>query len=125
MNWWFTAVAILISLLVTAHSILGEKLLLGPLFERRSLPRLLGSHRFAQWVLRFAWHLTTVLGWGMAGVLLVFARQPAGGYPVAAARVIAVTFVACALVAGIGARGKHFSVWVFGVCGVLVWLGCP
>lgn len=124
MNLWFTVAAILISPLVAAHSILGEKLLLGPLFERRSLPRLLGSHRFAQWVLRFAWHLTTVLGWGTAGVLLVFARVPAGEYPVAAARVIAVTYGVCALLVGIGTRGKHFSVWVFGVCTILVWLGC-
>jgi hypothetical protein len=124
MNWWFTVAAILIILLALVHSILGEWLLLGPLFRRRSLPRLIGSHRFAQWVLRFAWHLTTVLGWGTAGVLLIFARLPADGYPVAAARVIAITYAVCALVAGVGARLKHFSVWVFAVSAILVWLGC-
>jgi len=122
-NFYFVSAALLIALLGLAHSVLGEWLLLGPLFRLRQLPRLIGSHRFARRTLRLAWHLTTVLLWGTAVILLAAAGPGAGSELLWVARILSLVFLVCALVAGIGSRGRHFSWLVFLLCAVLVWLG--
>ena len=61
MNVLLLVGGLLSALIGIVHSVLGEKLLLGPLFKRGELPKLLGSATFARRTLRFAWHLTTVL----------------------------------------------------------------
>jgi hypothetical protein len=38
-------------------------------------------------------------------------------------RVLAATFAMCSLLSLIGARGRHFSWWVFLIIAVLLWLG--
>ena len=43
MNLMLLVAGLLSALIGIAHSVLGEKLLLGPLFPRGDLPRLLGS----------------------------------------------------------------------------------
>jgi cytochrome c oxidase subunit IV len=63
-----TAAAIGFSVLALAHSILGERELLRPLFARSweiGLPR-----RGVERVLRFAWHLTSVAWLGLAALAL-------------------------------------------------------
>jgi len=65
---------VLSALIGIAHSVLGEKLVLGPLFERGDVPKLLGSTSFARHTLRFTWHLTTVLLLGIGAVRAVLAR---------------------------------------------------
>lgn len=123
MNLYFFSGALLIALLGMAHSVLGEWLLLGPLFTRGDVPKLIGSRRFAKRTLRFAWHLTTVLMWGTAAVLIA-AADPASDQPLRwVARILAVVYLVCAVIAGIGSRGRHFSWLVFLVSAVLVWLG--
>lgn len=69
--------AVLIALLGLAHSVLGERYILIRLF-RRDLPRLFGGHEFTRQTLRFAWHLTTLLTWTLALLLIQLAEaQPA------------------------------------------------
>ena len=106
-----------------AHSVLGEKLLLGPLFERGDLPKLLGSSAFARQTLRFAWHLTTIL---LAGIgVAIFALSWTSAEPLArqVLRIFAVMFGGCSLLSLFGARAKHFSWWVFLIIAALLWIG--
>jgi hypothetical protein len=60
------AAAVLMFLLGLAHSVLGERYLLIRLFRRPDLPTLFGGTAFTTQTLRFAWHLTTVIAWGLA-----------------------------------------------------------
>ena len=117
------AAAILSAAIGTAHSVLGERLLLGPLFESGEVPKLLGSATFARNTLRFAWHLTTVLLIAIGAVVVVLAGLPVEGQSVTILRVFSVAFGVSMLVSLIGARGKHFSWWVFLVIALLLWFG--
>jgi hypothetical protein len=117
------AAAILSAATGITHSVLGEKLVLGPLFERGDLPKLLGSATFARNTLRFTWHVTTVLLIGIGCAVVVLARLPVDQQTVTVLRVISITFVLSTVVSLIGARGKHFSWWVFLVIALLLWFG--
>jgi len=61
--------------------------------------------------------------WSTAAIL-VAAADPAADQTLRwISRMIAVVYLVCAVVAGIGSRGRHFSWLVFLVSAVLVWLG--
>jgi hypothetical protein len=117
------AAAILSAAIGIAHSMLGEKLVLGPLFERGEVPKLLGSATFARNTLRFTWHVTTVLLIGVGAVVFLLSRTPIDAQSVSVLRVLSVTFGVNTLISLIGARGKHFSWWVFLIITVLLWFG--
>jgi hypothetical protein len=115
------AAALLAVFLAAAHSYLGERYILIRLFRRGDLPRLRGGTGFTQDTLRLAWHITSVMALGFAGILVALARS-GGGEPGAVGRVIAATFAACGLVALVGSRGRHLS-WIvfFLVAGLTLW----
>ena len=123
MNSYHVAAAVLAVAVGLAHSWLGERYILMRLFRRQDLPHLFGSDEFTRRTLRFAWHLTTVAWLGAAALLLVLASSP----PDASARVlsgaIAATFLASAVVALVGSRGRHLSWVVFLIIAGLVWVG--
>src|SRR5204863_7202062 len=101
---------VLIFLLGLVHSILGERYILIRLFRRSDLPRLFGSDLFTRRTLRFAWHLTTVVWFGIAAMLVHVVM----GWPLSTPEVggtVAVTSVASALVSVVGSRGRH-PAWV-------------
>ena len=123
MNLPLVIAAVLSVLIGLAHSVLGERLLLGPLFSRGDVPKLLGSTTFSRQVLRFAWHLTTVLIFGIGLVIWYLASSPLNTEAVWILRAFAATFGASTLLSLIGARGKHFSWWVFLIITVLLWMG--
>ena len=102
--------ALLAVLLGCAHSYLGERYILVRLFRRTDLPKLFGGTEFTRNTLRFAWHLTTVLAFGFAGLLVALA-SPTPPAPVLLARTMGATFAACGLVALVGSRARHLS-WV-------------
>ena len=106
-----------------AHSVLGEKLVLGPLFERGEVPKLLGSAAFARNTLRFTWHVTTVLLIGIGTAVVALSRLPIDGHAVTVLRVFSATFAVSSLISLVGARGKHFSWWVFLLIALLLWFG--
>jgi len=66
--------AILLAITAFAHSLLGERRLIGPLLARRE--GVLASD-LARVVLRFAWHLTSVTWAVLALILVQLARDPA------------------------------------------------
>jgi hypothetical protein len=119
MNPYFVAAAVLAVFLAAAHSYLGERYILVPLFRRDSLPKLFGGTDFTQRTLRFAWHLTSLAWIGFAGVLL--ALESDGGVRVA--DVVAFTFAASGLLTLVGSHGRHLAWIVFLAIAGLVWLG--
>ena len=123
MNLPLLVAGVLAILIGAAHSILGEKLVLGPLFHRGQVPKLLGSTTFARQTLRFTWHLTTVLAWGIGIVIIIFSLAPLDPGSVWVLRAFAITFGISCLVSLVGARGKHFSWWVFLLITILLWIG--
>lgn len=123
MNLFLLAAGLLSALIGVAHSLLGERLVLGPLFRRADLPNLLGSTTFARQTLRFAWHLTTVLLVGIGVAVIALSPAPLVPQAISTIQVLAATFAACSLLSLVGARAKHFSWWVFFIIAVLLWFG--
>jgi hypothetical protein len=123
MNVLSLVAGLLSALIGIAHSVLGEKLLLGPLFERGDVPALFGSTTFARRTLRFAWHLTTVLLIGIGTVVMALSIPQVDPQPAWILQVLAATFATCSLLSLIGARAKHFSWWVFLIIAALLWFG--
>ena len=123
MNALLLVGGLLSALIGIVHSVLGEKLLLGPLFKRGELPKLFGSATFARRTLRFAWHLTTVLLVGVGAVVIALSLTQIDPQSAWILRVLAITFGVCSLVSLVGARAKHFSWWVFLIISVLLWFG--
>ena len=70
--------AALMAALAVAHSIIGERKLIGPLARRDDLPPIFGTVALSAATLRFAWHVTSVLGLGFAAVLLAVALGASG-----------------------------------------------
>jgi hypothetical protein len=101
-----------------AHSTLGERYILTRLFRSDSLPKLFGDDWFTRRTLRFAWHITTLMGWGF-GVLLLLVAQPAIELRSGLLITVAVTFAACGLLALGFTRGRHLSWLVFFAVGAL------
>ena len=122
-NFWLLGAGLLAILIGLAHSVLGEWLLLGPLFARGELTKLVGSRTFARRTLRFAWHVTTVLLVGIGGVVLYLAFSTVQTQTSSILRSLAIIFAVCSALSLIGARGKHFSWWVFLVIAALLWIG--
>jgi len=123
MNVILLVAGFLSALIGIAHSVLGEKLVLGPLFRRGDLPRLLGSTTFARQTLRFTWHLTTVLLVGIGAAVIGLSMAPLDPQAACTIQVLAITFAVCSLLSLIGARARHFSWWVFLIIAVLLWFG--
>jgi len=123
MNLFLMVGGLLSALIGIVHSVLGEKLVLGPLFERGDVPKLLGSTDFARRTLRFAWHLTTVLLLAIGAIVMVLSLSPLNPQSAWILRVMASTFAICSLLSLFGGRAKHFSWWVFLIIAVLLWFG--
>jgi hypothetical protein len=124
MNTPLVAAACLIFAVGVAHSYLGERHILIRLFRRPDLPKLLGSDLFTRRTLRFAWHLTSVVWWGIAALLLTAARASSGTLTLAqVGGVVAATSLASAVVTFVGSRGQHLAWLAFLAVGALVWVG--
>lgn len=101
-----------------AHSVLGERYVLRRLERLEDLPRLtLGGRELMAPVLRFAWHITTIAWFGIAGILLLIAHNALSNR--SAAVVVAATFLVSALASGIPSRGRHYSWMVFLAVGII------
>lgn len=101
--------SVLVFLTGLAHSYLGERYLLIRLFRREQLPPLFGGTAFTHGTLRFAWHMTTVVWWGIACMLFVAARGPLSEDGVLL--IIGATSLVSAGLPIYFTRGRHLS-WV-------------
>lgn len=114
------AAALLMVVVSMLHSYLGERYILVRLLRQTDLPKLKGDRAFTEQTLRFAWHLTTALGCGLAVALLA----GSGLWPgVSVRQVIGVTVAVSAIGSAVGTRGRHFSWVALGVIAILIWLG--
>lgn len=102
------AASILIVFVAAAHSFLGERYILQRLF-RQPLPPLFGGDDFTKQTLRFAWHITSVLGLGFATLLILIHVGQLSSNAVLYA--IGSTFAVVALFPMVATRGKHVS-WI-------------
>jgi len=93
------------------HSVLGERHLVAPLLRMRGLPVILGSVEHTRRTIRAAWHLTTLLWWGLAVVLIYLQFGGERLAPVFLWMVAAVFLISGAF-ALVLSRGAHRS-WVF------------
>jgi hypothetical protein len=116
MNTLFLVAAALMVFLAAAHSYLGERLILIPLFSRRMET----SPPLMKQTLRLAWHITSVLAVGIAAILVVLARG--GGAPIYA-EIIAASCALSGIVSLVFSRGKHLSWIVFFAIAALTWFG--
>jgi hypothetical protein len=120
MNIYFTIAAVLFVLLGIAHSYLGERFILIPLFKRGHLPKIFNSDLLTERTLRFAWHLLTVAWFALAAILLTPEMLSSD---TATVKIIAAASFISSLISLVIARGKHFS-WIFLLAiSILVWLG--
>lgn len=101
-----------------AHSYLGERYILIRLFESEQLPKLFGGTEFTKGTLRFVWHITTLVWWGIAYILFSVARASISQDEVLS--VIGVTSLLSAALPLYFTRGKHLSWLVFLTVGALV-----
>jgi hypothetical protein len=122
MNIPLLVAAAAIGVLGLVHSILGERYILVRLFRRADLPRLFGSDVFTRRTLRFAWHLTTVVWFGVAAICVLAARPAHLGVGELGA-VLAITSLASAIVSLVGSRGRHPAWAVFLLVGAMTWMG--
>jgi len=106
------------------HSLLGELLIFRHLRRSSIVPSLPAPPLQARNVriLWATWHLASVLGWTMAGLLWQLAQNPADG--LAAGSVLhaaAAGFMAGALLVLVGTRGRHPGWVALGAVGILSW----
>ncbi len=120
MNPYLLAAGVVSAAIGLLHSILGERFILTRL---GALPPVFGSELFTARILRFAWHITTLLLFGVGGVLVLQAAGR-GGADITA-RVLSVTFLLCAVLSGGISRGRHFSWVLFLAAAILAWFGAP
>jgi hypothetical protein len=90
-----------------AHSYLGERKIIAPLFERGNLPKIRGSEQTTATTIRVAWHITTYLFWAFGVILILLARDALSFQSVAA--ILAGTFLPMGLLSLIASRGRHVS----------------
>ncbi len=102
------AVSSLVSLAV-AHSVMGEKKLIGPLLASPKFPKLPVPAAFAQRTLRFAWHLTSLAWLALAWALMIEGevRWP-----------VAVLLALSGVITHVASRGQHFA-WALFLAGAL------
>lgn len=123
MNTYLIISSTLIILMMIAHSYLGEKLILRPLQTSKDLPIVRGSQDNTRSTLRFAWHVTSVLGFGIALILFYYAGfDGLSAEQSAVIRIFSVTFFISFLVALVGSKGRHLSWAVFLALSILTWV---
>jgi hypothetical protein len=120
-EYFLVACAALLLLTAIVHSTLGERRLLKPLFQQTN--GILAS-RLARFVLRFAWHLTS-LSWLVLALILLTLQF---GYSHALSNTLVATgvvFVAAGVFDAFGSRGRHIG-WplltAIGISALLAWI---
>jgi len=98
--------AFLIAAAGLVHSVLGERFILMPLLRRDDLSKPFGGSEFTKGTLRFAWHLTTVLAFGIATLLVQLAAYAPNA---ALVRTIGWMTVLSGILPLVYTRGRHLS----------------
>lgn len=106
------------------HSVLGEILIFRHLRQSTLVPSLpapplQGRNIRILWA---TWHLASVFGWVLAGLLWQLARSPGLALPASSVMSAAAAgFLAGALLVLVGTRGRHPGWIALGAVGILSW----
>ncbi len=122
MNPSFIAAAALAFATGLAHSIIGEWLIFQRLRRGGWIPTFGGEllrQRHVR-ILWASWHLVTIMGWGLAALLLALASAPPTPLAMHLARVIAVVTLMGGAIVLLGTRGRHPGWVAMALVGVLV-----
>jgi len=103
----------LTGLLGLAHSVLGERKLIGPLLAPEQRTGLLAKSGFARGILRFAWHLTSIAWWGLGAVLAAVALAAPDRAIAGVLAAVAATLGVSGLLILAQSRGRHLAWPVF------------
>ncbi len=135
MSYLLATAAILTVGVALAHSYYGERLIITRLLRREDLPTLGGSDVLTKQTLRFAWHLTSIAWFGLAGVLLVLGSEveptseagllisDAGSSEQTIGLIITLVFAVSAVVDAALSRLRHPAWPIFAAIAVLTWIG--
>ena len=126
MQVYLLLAGLLVILVGLIHSILGEVLIFNRMRDKQIIPTsahpvLRERHVRILWA---TWHAVTVLGWGIAAVLLIYAFPHTGGDSKRLAlQAIGISMLAASVLVFFATRGMHPG-W-FGLLAVaaLIWLG--
>ena len=125
MQSYLLAAGVLMILIGIAHSVIGEILIFRQLRAGTIVP-LLAPAPLRERHLRILWanwHLCSVLGWGLAALLMVIARSPDLPTYALNIRIIAIATLAGSLLVLYATRGQHPGWLGLLVAAGLSWLG--
>jgi hypothetical protein len=90
---------------MTVHSLMGQRRLVRPLLAQREG---IMQHPLARFIVPFAWHLTSGIGFVLATILLAWAWAPdqAGTVGLIATGIV---FTASGLIDCVGSRARHIG----------------
>lgn len=125
MQSYLLAAGVLMILIGIAHSVIGEILIFrqlraGTIVPLLSPPPMRERHLRILWA---NWHLCSVLGWGLAALLIVIARSPDLPTYALNIRIIAIATLAGSLLVLYATRGRHPGWLGLLVAAGLAWLG--
>ena len=117
-NFEFFIIAAIVSLVITTalHSIAGEYYLIKPMFKHRGNKVL--NHHLARIVIRFAWHLTSIL-WLLLAVILYLTAFETKDLEFGILLSTGVVFIVVGIYDLIVSRGRHIgwpSLMAIGIC---------
>ncbi|WP_199777553.1 hypothetical protein [Bosea sp. FBZP-16] len=125
MQSYLLAAGVLMILIGVAHSVIGEILIFRQLRAGTIVP-LLAPAPLRERHLRILWanwHLCSVLGWGLAALLIVIAGSPELPTYALNIRIIAIATLAGSLLVLYATRGRHPGWLGLLVAAGLAWLG--
>jgi hypothetical protein len=125
MQNYLLAAGVLMILIGIAHSVIGEILVFRKLRAGTIVP-LLAPAPLRERHLRILWanwHLTSVLGWGLAALLIMFAAAPDPSSHALHVRIIAIATLAGSLLVLYATRGRHPGWFGLLIAAGLAWLG--
>jgi hypothetical protein len=102
-DWFLNIAAALLIVTGVAHSLLGERRLIVPLLSRQEG---ILANKLARFILRFAWHLTSVT-WAVLALTLIRLVHDAATARWWAAALTGVAFTGAGLFDLICSRGRH------------------
>jgi branched-subunit amino acid ABC-type transport system permease component len=126
MNAYLTAAAGLAVLVGLAHSVLGERLVFSRMRQGQVVPTNGGTvlrqpHVRILWA---SWHALTVLGWAIAGALLLLAAEPVRtGLHTSLLNVVALAMFSSAVLVLYGTKARHPGWLGLLAVATLTWLG--
>ena len=118
MNLQLTIAALLSATLAGGQSGVGERFIFQPILGVDDLPKMRGSRRGMQKIVRFAWHLTSVYFLMVGAILFYFSRATRD---VTVIEIISVTSFLSALITLVVSRGRHYAWVVFLAIALLTW----